>query len=58
MQSLVDELCDSEGVPEASAIEIVHVMALKIPDLEPNDLAKLVQSCLTSIQSGKNLKGK
>ena len=44
MQSLVDELCDSEGVPEASAIEIVHVMALKIPDLEPNDLAKLVQS--------------
>lgn len=58
MQSILIELCDSEGVPENSAVDIVHVMSLKCPDLEPNDLAKLVSYCLSFIQSAKNLKGK
>lgn len=58
MQSILTELCDSEGIPENSAVDIVHIMSLKCPDLEPNDLAKLVSYSLSFIQSGKNLKGK
>ena len=58
MQSILNELCDSEGLPEASAMAITHVMSLKSHQLNGNDLAVLVQHCLKFIQSGKNIQGK
>ncbi len=58
MVSIVTELCDSEAIPEGSAIDIVHVMSMKSHELSSSDLAELVQLCLKFIQTGKNLKGK
>lgn len=58
MQAVLNELCDSEGLPESSARDIVHVMSLKSHDLNSNDLALLVQHCLKFVQSGKNIQGK
>lgn len=58
MKAIVTELCESEAVPEGSAIDIVHVMSLKSHELSSSDLAELVQLCIFFIQSGKNLKGK
>ena len=58
MKAIVTELCDSEAVPEASAIDIVHVMSMKVHELSSSDLTELVQLCLKLIQCGNNLKGK
>ncbi len=58
MKSILTELCDSEAVPENCAVDIVHLMSLNSHDLSSNNLAELVQLCLSFIQKGKNLKGK
>jgi len=58
IESIVTELCDSEAVPERTAMEVVDVISSKIHELDSNDLAKLIQHCLSFIQSGKNLQGK
>ncbi|XP_059352281.1 Fanconi anemia group I protein-like isoform X2 [Daphnia carinata] len=58
MKSILTELCDSEAVPENCAVDIVHLMSLNSHDLSSNNLAELVQLCLSFIQKGKNLRGK
>lgn len=58
MKSIITELCDSEAVPENSAVDIVHIISLRSHELNSCDLAELVQLCLSFIQTGKNLKGK
>ena len=58
MKSMLTELCDSEAVPENCAVDIVHLMSLNSHDLSSNNLAELVQLCLSFIKKGKNLKGK
>ncbi|KAI9555688.1 hypothetical protein GHT06_018203 [Daphnia sinensis] len=58
MKSIITELCDSEAVPENCAVDIVHLMSLNSHDLSSNNLAELVQLCLSFIQKGKNLRGK
>ena len=58
LESIIIELSDSETIPECTAMEVVHVISSKSHELNSNDLAKLVQNCLSFVQLGKNLKGK
>lgn len=58
IESVIVELCDSEVLPERTAMEVVHVISSKIHELDSNDLVKLVQHCLSFIHTGKNLHGK
>lgn len=58
IQLTITEICESEAVPENTAMDIVHIISLKSHELSSNDLAKIVQHCLSFILARKNLQGK
>jgi hypothetical protein len=57
MTKILDELSDGETTQQ-KVIDIIEALSLNCCQLGADELTKLIQHCLSFLQSGRDLKGK